>query len=121
ALVLDRVQKTEPELLVHGLALCPVDRIHDSIGRPYNQIGRYGEIPIYAKTSISGQAEKQFEKTTRQIMNRQPTILRRSGCAGHPSVQAAVILGAKKVTLIVLELLLFIFFTIFPELSVLIL
>ncbi|GAH86966.1 unnamed protein product [marine sediment metagenome] len=78
ALVLDRVQKTEPELLVRGLALCPIDRIHDSIERPYNQIGRYGEVPIYAKTSIGGQTEKQFEETARQIMNRQPTILRRS-------------------------------------------
>jgi len=98
--VLDSLQKTEPELLIHGLAFCPVDRTHDSRGNPWNQIGRYGEIPIYAKAAIGGQEKERFEESARQIMNHQPAIFRSRGTSSHPAIQAAVVLGAKKVTLV---------------------
>ena len=98
--VLDSLQKTEPELLIHGLVFCPVDRIHDSRGNPWNQIGRYGEIPIYAKVTIGEQGKEKFEESVRQIMNHQSTIFRSRGTSSHPAIQAAVVLGAKKVTLV---------------------
>lgn len=98
--VLDSLQKTEPELLTRGLAFCPVDRTHDSHRNPWNQIGRYGEIPIYAKAAIGGQGKEKFEESVRQIMNHQPAICRSRGTSSHPAIQAAVILGAKKVILV---------------------
>jgi len=100
---LDFLQKTEPELLSHGLIFCPVDRTHDSRGNPWNQIGCYGEIPIYAKCTIGEQEKERFEESIRQIMNHQPVIFRSRGTSSHPAIQAAVVLGAKKVILIGLD------------------
>lgn len=97
---LDFLQKTEPELLIHGLVFCPVDRTQDSHGNPYNQIGRYGEIPIYAKSNIGDHPKERFWEVARQIMNRQPAIFRSRGTSAHPPIQVAVVLGARKVTLI---------------------
>lgn len=96
----DSLRKEEPELLVHGLVFCPVDRLHSSGGRPYNQIGCFGEIPIYAKCSIGKQTKEDFEEAARKIVNHQPVIIRSRGTSAHQAVQAAAILGAKKITLV---------------------
>ena len=94
------IKKKLPHLLSRCIAFCPVDRTHSSNGMAYNQIGDYGESVIYAETSISGQSKENFQKTANAIMAKQPALFRARGSITHLAIQAAVVLGAKKITLI---------------------
>jgi len=96
----DKYPDLYSKFLPKFICFCPVDCTHDSLGRPYNQTGQYGEIPIYAKSAIGGHSKERFITAVKEIMAGKSTVFRSFGTSSHPPIQAAVVLGAKRVTLV---------------------